>query len=32
MNVVIDRRDVHDSLVDDVRDGLSRSLKELPPK
>jgi L-histidine Nalpha-methyltransferase len=32
MEVVIDRRDVHDTLVDDVRDGLTRSLKELPPK
>ena len=32
MSVVIDRHEVHDSLADDVRDGLSRSLKELPPK
>ena len=29
--VVIDRREVHDTLADDVRDGLTRSLKELPP-
>jgi L-histidine Nalpha-methyltransferase len=32
VNVVIERHDVHDSLADDVRDGLTRSLKELPPK
>jgi len=32
MNLVIDRRPVHDTLVDDVREGLTRSLKELPPK
>ncbi|HEX2126844.1 MAG TPA: L-histidine N(alpha)-methyltransferase [Thermoleophilaceae bacterium] len=32
MRVVIERAPVHDSLVDDVRDGLTRSLKELPPK
>src|ERR671914_2764691 len=32
VNVVIERHDVHDTLVDDVRDGLTRSLKELPPK
>jgi L-histidine Nalpha-methyltransferase len=32
VNVVIERHDVHDSLVDDIRDGLTRSLKELPPK
>ena len=30
--VVIDRAEVHDTLVEDVRDGLTRSLKELPPK
>jgi L-histidine Nalpha-methyltransferase len=32
MSVVIERREVRDTLVDDVRDGLTRSLKELPPK
>jgi L-histidine Nalpha-methyltransferase len=32
MTVVIERREVLDTLVDDVRDGLTRSLKELPPK
>jgi L-histidine N-alpha-methyltransferase len=32
VNVVIERHEVHDSLADDVRDGLTRSLKELPPK
>jgi L-histidine Nalpha-methyltransferase len=32
VSVVIERHDVHDTLVDDVRDGLTRSLKELPPK
>jgi L-histidine Nalpha-methyltransferase len=32
MSVVIDRYAVHDTLVDDVREGLTRSLKELPPK
>jgi L-histidine N-alpha-methyltransferase len=32
MSVVIDRYEVLDTLVDDVRDGLTRSLKELPPK
>jgi L-histidine N-alpha-methyltransferase len=32
MSFVIDRREVLDTLVDDVRDGLTRSLKELPPK
>jgi L-histidine N-alpha-methyltransferase len=32
MTVVIDRHAVHQSLVDDVREGLTRSLKELPPK
>jgi L-histidine N-alpha-methyltransferase len=32
MKVVIDRREVLDTLVEDVRDGLTRSLKELPPK
>ena len=30
--VRIDCFDVHDTLVDDVRDGLTRPLKELPPK
>jgi L-histidine Nalpha-methyltransferase len=29
---VIERHDVHDTLADDVRDGLTRPLKELPPK
>jgi L-histidine Nalpha-methyltransferase len=32
VKVVIERHDVHDTLADDVRDGLTRSLKELPPK
>ena len=32
MKVVIERHDVRDTLADDVRDGLTRSLKELPPK
>jgi L-histidine Nalpha-methyltransferase len=32
MNLVIDRCTVYDKLADDVRDGLTRSLKELPPK
>ena len=32
MTVVIERHDVHDTLADDVRDGLTRSPKELPPK
>jgi L-histidine Nalpha-methyltransferase len=32
VNVVIERHEVHDTLADDVRDGLTRSLKELPPK
>jgi L-histidine Nalpha-methyltransferase len=32
MEVVIDRHEVHDTLADDVREGLTRSLKELPPK
>ena len=32
MSVTIDRHEVLDTLVDDVRDGLTRSLKELPPK
>jgi len=32
MDVVIERRAVRDTLADDVRDGLGRSLKELPPK
>ena len=31
-SVVIDRAQVHDTLIEDVRDGLTRSLKELPPK
>ena len=32
MNLVIDRCTVYEKLADDVRDGLTRSLKELPPK
>jgi L-histidine Nalpha-methyltransferase len=32
VNLVIDRCTVYDELADDVRDGLTRSLKELPPK
>jgi L-histidine N-alpha-methyltransferase len=32
MELVIERSPVHDNLADDVRDGLSRSLKEIPPK
>jgi L-histidine N-alpha-methyltransferase len=32
MTVVIERHEVHDTLVADVREGLTRSLKELPPK
>jgi L-histidine Nalpha-methyltransferase len=32
MSVVIERREVLDTLVEDVRDGLTRSFKELPPK
>jgi L-histidine Nalpha-methyltransferase len=32
VSVVIERHEVHDTLADDVRDGLTRSLKELPPK
>jgi L-histidine Nalpha-methyltransferase len=32
MSVVIERHEVLDTLVEDVRDGLTRSLKELPPK
>jgi L-histidine Nalpha-methyltransferase len=32
MSVTIDRHEVLDTLVDDVRDGLTRRLKELPPK
>ena len=32
MTVVIDRREVLDTLVEDVRHGLTRSFKELPPK
>jgi L-histidine Nalpha-methyltransferase len=32
VTVVIDRHEVLDTLVEDVRDGLTRSLKELPPK
>ena len=31
-NVRIDCHPVHDTLADDVREGLSRDLKELPPK
>jgi L-histidine N-alpha-methyltransferase len=32
MSVTIDRHQVLDTLLDDVRDGLTRSFKELPPK
>jgi L-histidine Nalpha-methyltransferase len=32
MDLVIDRSPVHDSLAEDVREGLTRPLKELPPK
>lgn len=32
MDVVIDRHEVRHTLADDVRDGLTRPLKELPPK
>jgi L-histidine Nalpha-methyltransferase len=32
VNLVIDRCTVFDDLADDVRDGLTRSLKEFPPK
>jgi L-histidine N-alpha-methyltransferase len=32
MTVRIERNEVLDTLLDDVRDGLTRSLKELPPK
>jgi L-histidine Nalpha-methyltransferase len=32
MSVVIDRHEVLDTLLDDVRDGLTRTFKELPPK
>ena len=32
MSVVIERHEVLDTLVEDVRDGLTRSFKELPPK
>jgi L-histidine N-alpha-methyltransferase len=32
MSVTIERNQVLDTLLDDVRDGLTRSLKELPPK
>ena len=32
MSVVIDRHEVLDTLLEDVRDGLTRSFKELPPK
>jgi L-histidine N-alpha-methyltransferase len=32
VTVVIDRREVLDTLVDDVRHGLTQSFKELPPK
>jgi len=31
-DVRIDRHGVHDTLADDVRRGLTRELKELPPK
>jgi L-histidine Nalpha-methyltransferase len=31
-DIRIDRHPIHDTLLDDVRDGLTRSLKELPPK
>jgi len=32
VNLVIDRCTVYEDLADDVRDGLTRSLEELPPK
>jgi L-histidine Nalpha-methyltransferase len=32
MSVVIDRHEVLDTLLEDVREGLTRSFKELPPK
>jgi L-histidine Nalpha-methyltransferase len=32
VTVVIERHEVLDTLVEDVRDGLTRSFKELPPK
>jgi L-histidine Nalpha-methyltransferase len=32
VDIRIDRHPIHDTLLDDVRDGLTRSLKELPPK
>jgi L-histidine Nalpha-methyltransferase len=32
VSVTIERNEVLDTLLDDVRDGLTRSLKELPPK
>jgi L-histidine Nalpha-methyltransferase len=32
MTVVIDRCEVHDTFAEDVREGLTRPLKELPPK
>jgi L-histidine Nalpha-methyltransferase len=32
MTVTIERLEVLDTMLDDVRDGLTRSLKELPPK
>jgi L-histidine Nalpha-methyltransferase len=32
MNVTIERHEVLDTMLEDVRDGLTRSLKELPPK
>ena len=32
MSVVIDRSTRHDTMAEDVRDGLTRTLKELPPK
>jgi L-histidine N-alpha-methyltransferase len=31
-DIRIDRHEIRDSLADDVRDGLTRALKELPPK
>jgi L-histidine Nalpha-methyltransferase len=31
-DIRIDSCDVHDTIADDVRDGLTRDLKELPPK
>jgi L-histidine N-alpha-methyltransferase len=32
VTVTIERNEVRETLLDDVRDGLTRSLKELPPK